>query len=100
MAALCIARITSTAVLKVDEAMFRYERQGVLSTTELERVADKTGRLHVFTFDNVVQFRHQISLNQLKELGCADDANLVTARPLSPEGLQALLRDAFKGAER
>ena len=95
MAALCMARITSTAVLHAGEALFRYQRQGVLSGQELGKVGNKDGMVHVFTFDNVVPFPCPIGLRRLKEIDCADGANVVTARRVSHEGLKVLLREAF-----
>lgn len=95
MAALCFGRITSTARVNVAEASLRYERQGVLSRSELLATADEEGGLHVFTFDNVVPFCRPVGFRRLKELGCIDGANLVTVRSVSYESLRMLLCEAF-----
>ena len=47
--------------------------------------------LCVTEFDNLLKFRNPVPLARLKEIGCADGANLVTARALSYDSLQKLI---------
>jgi hypothetical protein len=95
-----MARITSTAVLRVEDALFGYQRQGVLSSEELSKAGNKEGMVHVFTFDNVVPFPRRIGLERLKEIGCGDGANFVRARRVGHDALKTLLREAFAVEEK
>lgn len=93
------ARITSTAVLPIEEVTIRYQRQGVLSDEKLRGCADRRGRVHVFTFDNLLPFSNQMSFRRMHQLGTISAANLVTAQELTPEQLEAILREGFSSEE-
>jgi len=77
------ARITYSEVLAVEEIELTLVRQGVLSRSELENIADKKGRLHVFTFDNLNTFPTRIPFDFLKSRGMISGSNLVTAEEIS-----------------
>lgn len=93
------ARITSSAVLPVKDVVRQYERQGVLSEDQLAALADTRGRIHVFTFDNFLRLPQAVPYKELKSLGCISPANLVTAEPLAPERLVALMAAGYRGEE-
>ena len=77
------ARVTYSDVLTVDEIELKLKRQGVLSRSELERMAKSSGKLHVFTFDNFNRFPTRIPFTFLKEMSMISGANLITAEQLS-----------------
>jgi hypothetical protein len=88
------ARITSSAVVSIDDASVQYARQGVLERYELEKVA-RQGWVHVFTFDNWLRFPRPVDYESLKALDCVGRANLVTIQKLGYEQLLKILSEGF-----
>ena len=76
------ARITYSDVLSVEEIELKLKRQGVLSRSELEGMAN-SGKLHVFTFDNFNQFPSRIPFSFLKNMSMISGVNLITTEQLS-----------------
>ncbi len=89
------ARITYSDVIGIDEATVKVDRQGVLSRNELEQITEKTGKLHVFTFDNFLEFDNRVSFKRAKELGLISGANLVSPEQINLEQLKVLIGEAF-----
>lgn len=89
------ARITYSEIISIDEATVKVDRQGVLSRDKLLEIADKSGRLHVFTFDNFLEFDRRLPFKQGKYLGLISDANLVAPQLINLEQLKILIREAF-----
>ena len=89
------ARITYSDVVNIDEATVRVDRQGVLSRDELSDLADESGRLHVFTFDNFLEFDRKVPFAKAKELGLISDANLVSPERIDLKQLEILIGEAF-----
>lgn len=89
------ARITYSDVIDIDEAAIKVDRQGVLSRRELSEIADNTHKLHVFTFDNFLEFDRRISFSRAKELGLISNANLVSPEKIDFEKLKVLIGEAF-----
>ena len=58
------ARITYSAVINTNEMPIKVLRQGVLSRDKLLKLADRKGRVHVFTFDNFLEFDRRISFKK------------------------------------
>ena len=46
-------------------------------------------------FDNVMAPERPVRLNRLREIGCADGANLVSARRITHEQLVTVLEEGF-----
>lgn len=88
------ARITSSAVVSIDDALVQYSRQGVLERRELEKLSKK-GKIHVFTFDNWLRFPQPLEYGSLKDLNCIGPANLVTVQRLDHEHLLKILSAGF-----
>jgi len=63
------ARITTSNVVSVQEALGQYKRNGVLSEKELKEIASNN-KIHVITFDNFKEFENPVSCKKLKEIGC------------------------------
>ena len=89
------ARITYSDVVNIDEATVKVNRQGVLSRNELSDLADESGRLHVFTFDNFLEFDRKVPFAKAKELGLISDANLVSPERIDLKQLEILIGEAF-----
>lgn len=89
------ARVTYSGVMTIDEAVVKFDRQGVLSSEELLAQADKFGKLHVFTFDNFIEFDRRVSFRQAKNLGVISNANLASPEKIGMAKLKALIEMAF-----
>jgi len=89
------ARITYSDVIPIDEAAIKVDRQGVLSREELANIADKNGKIHVFTFDNFLEFDKRISFSTAKKLGLISGANLVAPEKIDVNKLKVLIGEAF-----
>lgn len=91
-------RSAATAIARVQRRYLATERsasnlaqlRGVLSQVDIRTMA-KGEDLCVTEFDNLLKFRNPVPLTRLIEIGCADGANLVTARTLSYESLRQLI---------
>lgn len=89
------ARITYSDVIKIDEATIKVDRQGVLSRRELSEIVDNNGKIHVFTFDNFLEFDRRVSFLRAKNLGLISNANLVSPEKINFEKLKVLIGEAF-----
>ena len=89
-AATAIARIQRRFLATEHSASKLAQLRGVLSQADIQTMANSED-LCVTEFDNLLKFRNPVSLARLKEIGCADGANLVTARALSYDSLQKLI---------
>ena len=89
------ARITYTDILKIEQVDLAIHRQGVLSKKDLQKLINKQGKLHTFTFDNFKEFPYEISFKKAKEIGLISGANLVTVEELSFQQLNLLLKTAY-----
>ncbi|MDO7653640.1 MAG: hypothetical protein MUQ57_02955, partial [Porticoccus sp.] len=89
------ARITYSDVISIDEATVKVDRQGVLSRDELVDIIDKNGKLHVFTFDNFLEFDRRLQFKRGKKLGLISNANLVAPERINLKQLQILIGETF-----
>ncbi|EPC03238.1 hypothetical protein L861_23295 [Litchfieldella anticariensis FP35 = DSM 16096] len=89
------ARITYSDVVTIDEAVVKVDRQGVLSYEELVAQTDRSGKLHVFTFDNFLEFDRRIPFRQAKQLGVISNANLASPEKIGIAKLKILIEAAF-----
>lgn len=89
------ARITYSDVISIDEATVKVDRQGVLSRDELVGITDKHGKLHVFTFDNFLEFDRRLSFKKARKLGLISKANLVAPERIKLKQLNILIGEAF-----
>jgi len=88
------ARITYSDVLTLDQVNLNIHRQGVLSEDALSKMIDKTGKLHVFTFDSFKEFSKKIPFKEAREKNLISGANLVTVEKLSFTKLKLLIETA------
>lgn len=89
------ARITFSGVVSLEEAAVKFDRQGVLSKQELLEISDSAGNIHVFTFDNFIEFDRRVSFSRAKELGLISNANLVSPERIGVEKLKVLIKEAY-----
>lgn len=90
-AATAISRIQRRYLASEAAACNLAQLRGVLSEAEIRTMA-RGGDLCITEFDNLMKFRKPVPLAKLKEIGCADGAQLVTARPISSEALASLIK--------
>ncbi|AQT61075.1 GNAT family N-acetyltransferase [Cellvibrio sp. PSBB023] len=90
-----IARVTYSDLISIDDAVIKVDRQGVLSRQELCKIANKYGKIHVFTFDNFLEFDSRISFGLAKKLKLISNANLVSPEKIGSDKLKILIREAF-----
>jgi GNAT superfamily N-acetyltransferase/predicted nucleic acid-binding protein len=87
------ATVRSARSIWADTVSKRYLRKGVLDEREIQRMA-RGGLVSMFHFENILLFRQPVSLKRLRDLGCADGANFVTARRLATADLESILTEA------
>lgn len=89
-AAIAIARIRRRYLANEGAASSLAEMKGVLSPAEIS-VRARGKELCVTEFDNLMQFQNPVELEELKDIGCADGANMVTANSISIEAILKLI---------
>jgi len=89
-AATAIARVQRRFLATEHSAANLAQLRGVLSQADIQTMANGAD-LCVTEFDNLLKFRTPVPLARLKEIGCADGANLVTAKALTYDSLQKLI---------
>ena len=90
------ARITYSNDHSIDEVNDKFYRQGVLSKSDLEKIASKNGRLHVFTFDNFNRFKSPVPHHLLKSTKLISKANLVTAEKITSDQISKIISLSFE----
>ncbi len=93
--AVALGRVTFSATLTTTRALLNMTRQGVLTEAEIHQRTNDRDEIAVFTFDNVLAFAHGVDFRKLKDMGCVDGANLVTAQAISGESLGCIIGEAF-----
>ena len=89
-----IARVTGSEVHSKAEVSAELLRHGVLDSRDLiDLMASEF--VAVTTFDNVMAFERPVRLERLRQIGCVDGANLVTAKPITHEQLVTILEEGF-----
>ena len=94
--AVAAARITFSGSLTKTQAVLNLGRQGVLTEDEIHQKANRKGEITAFTFDNLIAFPTCIPYRELKEIGCIDRTNLITAQELSHDSLCRIVKRAFE----
>lgn len=94
-AAVGIARVTFAGKRPASGIKEELGRLGVLESAKLASLADKTGNLSFFTFDNFVLFPQEVTYLKLKKMNCISGANLVTSQKLTYEQLLKIVEAGF-----
>lgn len=91
-----IARITESRIVSKADALGKVRQRGVLDvhTLEMRSVGQYVTET---TFDNMFLFQTPVPLKRLRELGCVDGSNLVSARPISHDKLVQVVREGRVG---
>lgn len=90
--AIALARITNSRVVSKAEALGKVKRRGVLDDRTLEQRS--VGKEVTETsFDNIFLFKSPVPLERLRQLGCIDGSNLVSARTISFDKLTQVVRE-------
>lgn len=89
-----VGRITYSDYISVDQAYSTLSRQGVISKSRLNHIANEDGYLTAFTFDAFKPIGGQIDIEILKNSGTVSAANLVTSQALDAEQVDWLLQQA------
>lgn len=88
-------RITSSGIIRVEDVEVSLWRQGVISVQELKKIADKSGTVHVVTFDNINLFPKKVPYSFLRNKELISGANLVTFEKLRADQLTLICKCGF-----
>lgn len=92
---IAIGRATESHVLTDDQVNPDMKRRGVLDANGLRHIG--VGKRKLATaFDNIMAFKTPVPLNKLREIGCVDGANFVTAKRIEPHHLKKILDEGLK----
>lgn len=89
---IAVARsVRSDRILK-EEVDHEIKKRGVLEDKTIKKVSVGKHVLAI-TFDNIMVFNKPIGFERLKQLGCVDGTNLVTAQQISQEQLLKIIEE-------
>lgn len=88
------ARSLGTTVVGKDHVPITILRRGVIENNDLNELSVDE-KIAVTRFDNVMLFPRDVSLPSLRTIGCVDGSNLVTARRITDEQTEAIVREAY-----
>ncbi|HUZ96767.1 MAG TPA: GNAT family N-acetyltransferase [Edaphobacter sp.] len=97
-AAIAAAQITRTAVKENSEIGIETSRRGVLSSEEVRNMSSRN-KVGLTFFNQLFRFECPVELSRLRELGCADGTNFVTARQIE-EATGSIIIEEGKGSVR
>jgi predicted nucleic acid-binding protein len=91
-AIIAAAQVTRTAIQETAKLDSGTTRRGVLTSDEVNSVSayDKTG---LTFFNQLMWLENPITLSRLRELGCADGANFVTARQIDENAALSIIEE-------
>lgn len=89
-----VARVVTTEVHNKTAISAELLRHGVLDSEELmDLMASES--VAVTTFDNVMALDRPVRLGRLRQIGCVDGSNLVTAKSIIHEQLVMIVQEGF-----
>jgi hypothetical protein len=86
------AQITRSGVSETTDLDPGTIRRGVLSSEEVKGVS-ASNRTGLTFFNQLFRFEFPVGLSRLRELGCADGANFVTARQIDEVAATIILEE-------
>lgn len=89
-AVVAIARVRETTKVSKREVASSLLRHGVLEAKEIA-MRSATSEVAATVFDNLLCFRKPVPLKILRDLRCVDGANLIRAKKISTDQLQAII---------
>lgn len=87
-AIVAVGRIVDVTSVTVGSVPERLQRGAVV---ENPKMLTKSSKVLATTFDNLIVLRTPVTLARLREIGCTNKANFVSATPISPKHLQEIL---------
>jgi ribosomal protein S18 acetylase RimI-like enzyme len=90
-----VGRVTESHVLTSDQVSSDTKRRGVLDSKTLKNIGRSKTKL-VTAFDNIMAFKKPVSLHRLREIGCADGANFITAKRFEPHHMRIIVHEGLK----
>ncbi|MBC7908249.1 MAG: GNAT family N-acetyltransferase [Rhodospirillaceae bacterium] len=89
---IALARITESRVVSKVEALGKVKLRGVLDDRTLEQrsIGEEVTET---SFDNIFLFKSPVALKRLRQLGCVDGSNLISARTLSFDKLSQVVKE-------
>lgn len=91
---IAVGRATESHILTGDQVNADTKRRGVLDANTLKFIGESDEKL-VTAFDNIMAFKKPISLDRLRDIGCADGANFVTAKRIEPHHLIKIINEGL-----
>lgn len=91
-AIIAVARILKRYALTTDQVKSISSDRGVFSEKSIDASAEKRSLKTVIDIGSVMLFSTPISLNELRQIGCADGANFITSKSIEPKHCIELIR--------
>jgi GNAT superfamily N-acetyltransferase/predicted nucleic acid-binding protein len=89
---IAVARITDSRLVSKAEALGKVKQRGVLDDRTLEH-RSVSKEVTETSFDNIFLFKSPVALKRLRQLGCVDRSNLVSARTISFDKLAEVIKE-------
>jgi predicted nucleic acid-binding protein len=89
-----IARVVTTEIHSKAAISAELLRHGVLDSTELGALT-ASDSVAVTTFDSVLALDRPVRLERLREIGCVDGSNLISAKTITHEQLVTIVEEGF-----
>lgn len=89
-AVIAVGRVTRSDLMLKSEISNRASNKIVVDEVNMEKLA-KSERRTVTQFDNIMNLKNIVRLERLREIGCADGANFVTAKKISGDHTATIL---------
>jgi hypothetical protein len=91
-AVIACARVVRNALREAATVSPELARRGVLTTQEIAGLST-TGTTALIYFDQLMRLTRPVCLGRLRDLGCVDRANLVTARRIPTSAALSILEE-------
>ena len=91
-----LARITSSNIITPEAAHVQFIRQGVLSSNEINLLANDNNCLHAFTFDNFMYLPKRMTYEKARKINAISPANLVTVEKLNYDKFKEVIDFTYR----
>ncbi|MFL6386919.1 MAG: GNAT family N-acetyltransferase [Terriglobales bacterium] len=92
---IAVARCLGSSVLEKGQLPQDILRRGVVENSELDEITVNEN-IAVTRFDNVMLLPRTVPLLRLRDLGCVDGSNLITARRITDEQTATILGEGYQ----
>jgi len=90
-AIIAIARVTKVGLIDAGQSTTSIEQRGVLDEYSLQMLAVGKRSTEIL-FDNILVFKSPVSMQKLRNIGCVDGANFVSAKKVNHDHLLEIVR--------